>query len=79
YVQRNQTGKGRNGLSKDGYYIDDQDGPYTGAYGDILLEVISQMMQMIKESPFNDESQNDTALQSWIDVGFMPIIYKGEM
>ncbi|MCL9698709.1 hyaluronate lyase [Staphylococcus aureus] len=79
YVQDSATGKGRNGFYKDGSYIDHQDVPYTGAYGVVLLEGISQMMPMIKESPFNDSNQNDTTLKSWIDDGFMPLIYKGEM
>lgn len=79
YVQSNATGKERNGFYKDGSYIDHQDVPYTGAYGVVLLEGISQMMPMIKETPFNDKTQNDTTLKSWIDYGFMPLIYKGEM
>ncbi|HHW9452466.1 TPA: polysaccharide lyase 8 family protein [Staphylococcus aureus] len=79
YVQSNATGKERNGFYKDGSYIDHQDVPYTGAYGVVLLEGISQMMPMIKETPFKDSNQNDTTLKSWIDEGFMPLIYKGEM
>ncbi|HCY6816667.1 TPA: polysaccharide lyase 8 family protein [Staphylococcus aureus] len=79
YVQSNASGKERNGFYKDGSYIDHQDIPYTGAYGVVLLEGISQMMPMIKETPFNDKTQNDTTLKSWIDDGFMPLIYKGEM
>ncbi|UXU14976.1 polysaccharide lyase 8 family protein [Staphylococcus aureus] len=79
YVQSNATGKERNGFYKDGSYIDHQDVPYTGAYGVVLLEWISQMMPMIKETPFKDSNQNDTTLKSWIDEGFMPLIYKGEM
>lgn len=79
YVQSNSTGKERNGFYKDGSYIDHQDVPYTGAYGVVHLEGISQMMPMIKETPFKETSQNDTILKSWIDDGFMPLIYKGEM
>ncbi|HCZ8080218.1 TPA: polysaccharide lyase 8 family protein [Staphylococcus aureus] len=79
YVQSNSTGKERNGFYKDGSYIDHQDVPYTGAYGVVLLEGISQMMPMIKETPFKETIQNDTILKSWIDDGFMPLIYKGEM
>lgn len=79
YVQSNSTGKERNGFYKDGSYIDHQDVPYTGAYGVVLLEGIFQMMPMIKETPFKETSQNDTILKSWIDDGFMPLIYKGEM
>ncbi|MGE7104837.1 polysaccharide lyase 8 family protein, partial [Staphylococcus aureus] len=71
--------KERNGFYKDGSYIDHKDVPYTGAYGVVLLEGISQMMPMIKETPFKDSNQNDTTLKSWIDDGFMPLIYKGEM
>lgn len=79
YVQSNATGKERNGFYKDGSYIDHKDVSYTGAYGVVLLEGISQMMPMIKETPFNDKTQNNTTLKSWIDDGFMPLIYKGEM
>ncbi|HCW7652972.1 TPA: polysaccharide lyase 8 family protein [Staphylococcus aureus] len=79
YAQNSATGKERNGFYKDGSYIDHQDVPYTGAYGVVLLEGISQMMPMIKETLFNDSNQNDTTLKSWIDDGFMPLIYKGEM
>ncbi|HEB2333078.1 TPA: polysaccharide lyase 8 family protein [Staphylococcus aureus] len=79
YVQSNATGKERNGFYKDGSYIDHQDVPYTGAYGVVLLEGISQMMPMIKATPFKDSNQNNTTLKSWIDDGFMPLIYKGEM
>lgn len=79
YIQSNATGKERNGFYKNGSYIDHQDVPYTGAYGVVLLEGISQMMPMIKETPFKDSNQNDTTLKSWIDEGFLPLIYKGEM
>ncbi|HDP5931783.1 hyaluronate lyase [Staphylococcus aureus] len=78
YVQDSATGKARNGFYKDGSYIDHQDVPYTGAYGIVLLEGISQMMPMIKESPFKTTKDNAT-LSNWIDEGFMPLIYKGEM
>ncbi|HDB8629034.1 TPA: polysaccharide lyase 8 family protein [Staphylococcus aureus] len=79
YVQDSATGKERNGFYKDGSYIDHKDVPYTGAYGVVLLEGISQMMPMIKETPFKETSQKDTILKSWIDDGFMPLIYKSEM
>ncbi|WP_088811273.1 polysaccharide lyase 8 family protein [Staphylococcus argenteus] len=79
YVQDSATDKDRNGFYKDGSYIDHKDVPYTGAYGVVLLEGISQMMPMIKETPFKDSNQNDMTLKSWIDDGFMPLIYKGEM
>ncbi|CDR66310.1 polysaccharide lyase 8 family protein [Staphylococcus schweitzeri] len=78
YVQDSATGKGRNGFYKDGSYIDHQDVPYTGAYGVVLLEGISQILPMIKESPFKT-SQDNAILSNWIDEGFMPLIYKGEM
>ncbi|HCG2310315.1 TPA: polysaccharide lyase 8 family protein [Staphylococcus aureus] len=78
YVQDSATGKGRNGFYKDGSYIDHQDVPYTGAYGVVLLEGISQILPMIKETPFKTTQDNAT-LSNWIDEGFMPLIYKGEM
>ncbi|CDR25749.1 polysaccharide lyase 8 family protein [Staphylococcus schweitzeri] len=79
YVQSNATAKERNGFYRDGSYIDHQDVPYTGAYGVVLLEGISQILPLIKETPFKENNQNDTILKSWIDDGFIPLIYKGEM
>ncbi|RLQ97555.1 hyaluronate lyase [Staphylococcus aureus] len=78
YVQDSATGKARNGFYKDGSYIDHQDVPYTGAYGVVLLEGISQIFPMIKETPFKTTQDNAT-LSNWIYEGFMPLIYKGEM
>ncbi|MEQ6037040.1 polysaccharide lyase 8 family protein [Staphylococcus saccharolyticus] len=78
YVQDYATGKERNGFFRDGSYIDHQDVPYTGAYGVVLLEGISQMLPIVYATPFDVNNEQLQVLDYWIDEAFMPLIHKGE-
>ncbi|OSP22140.1 polysaccharide lyase 8 family protein [Staphylococcus agnetis] len=79
YVQESATRKARNGFYKDGSYIDHQDVPYTGAYGVVLLEGISQMLQVVNATSFNLNETQMKTLDHWIDDAFMPMVHKGEL
>ncbi|MCO4349112.1 polysaccharide lyase 8 family protein [Staphylococcus agnetis] len=79
YVQESATGKARNGFYKDGSYIDHQDVPYTGAYGVVLLEGISQMLPVVNATSFNLNETQMKTLDYWIDDAFMPMVHKGEL
>lgn len=79
YVQESATGKGRNGFHKDGSYIDHKDVPYTGAYGIVLLEGISQMLPVVNATSFYLNEDQMKTLDHWIDDAFMPIVHKGEL
>ncbi|WP_105996054.1 polysaccharide lyase 8 family protein [Staphylococcus agnetis] len=79
YVKESATGKARNGFYKDGSYIDHQDVPYTGAYGVVLLEGISQMLPVVNATSFNLNETQMKILDHWIDDAFMPIVHKGEL
>lgn len=79
YVQESASGKARNGFYKDGSYIDHQDVPYTGAYGVVLLEGISQMLPVVNATSFNLNETQMKTLDHWIDDAFMPIVHKGEL
>lgn len=79
YVQESATGKGRNGFHKDGSYIDHKDVPYTGAYGVVLLEGISQMLPVVNATSFYLNEDQMKTLDHWIDDAFMPIVHKGEL
>lgn len=79
YVQESATGKGRNGFYTDGSYIDHQDVPYTGAYGVVLLEGISQMLPVVNASNLRINNEQMKTLDHWIDDAFMPWVHKGEL
>lgn len=79
YVKEGATGKARNGFYKDGSYIDHQDVPYTGAYGVVLLEGISQMLPVVNATSFNLNETQMKTLDHWIDDAFMPMVHKGEL
>lgn len=79
YVQESATRKARNGFYKDGSYIDHQDVPYTGAYGVVLLEGISQMLPVVNATSFNLNETQMKTLDHWIDDAFMPMVHKGEL
>ncbi|NHM73893.1 polysaccharide lyase 8 family protein [Staphylococcus sp. 11007852] len=79
YVQEGASGKARNGFYTDGSYIDHQDVPYTGAYGVVLLEGISQMLPIVNASNLSINNEQMKTLDHWIDDAFMPTIHKGEV
>lgn len=79
YVQESASGKARNGFYTDGSYIDHQDVPYTGAYGVVLLEGISQMLPVVNASNLRINNEQMKTLDHWIDDAFMPTIHKGEV
>lgn len=79
YVKDNASGKERNGFFKDGSYIDHQDVPYTGAYGVILLEGVSQLLPIIKATPYKVNDEHIQVLDQWIDQAFIPLFHKGEL
>lgn len=79
YVQEGASGKARNGFYTDGSYIDHQDVPYTGAYGVVLLEGISQMLPVVNATSFDLNEAQMKTLDHWIDDAFMPWVHKGEL
>lgn len=79
YVQEGASGKARNGFYTDGSYIDHQDVPYTGAYGVVLLEGISQMLPVVNATSFDLNDTQIKTLDHWIDDAFMPWVHKGEL
>ncbi len=79
YVQDSATGKERNGFYKDGSYIDHTRRSIHWCLWRCTLRGDFSNDADDKRNTFNDKTQNDTILKSWIDDGFMPLIYKGEM
>ena len=79
YVGENASGKQRNGFYKDGSYIDHENIPYTGAYGVVLLDGISQVIPILNNTIYDLTEDERKILERWIDKSFMPLTYKGEL
>lgn len=66
------------GFYKDGSYIDHTNVAYNGAYGNVMIDGLSQLLPVVLQTGYLDESKLDTLYQ-FIDRAFLPLMYKGEM
>ncbi|HIB1954086.1 TPA: polysaccharide lyase family 8 super-sandwich domain-containing protein [Enterococcus faecalis] len=69
---------GQSGFFEDGSYIDHDNVALTGAYGNVLIDGLSQLFPVVIESGLLDESKLGN-LYRFIDNSFLPLIYNGEM
>ena len=74
----NYANPGESGFFEDGSYIDHENVALTGAYGNVLIDGLSQLLPTVLESGlFPVEKLNK--LYQFIDDAFLPLVYKGEM
>ena len=50
---------------------------YTGSYGNVLIEKISNIMFLLEKTPWSIKSESKDNVYKWIFESFNPIIYKG--
>lgn len=74
----NYAAPGGEGFYEDGSYIDHTNVAYTGAYGNVLIDGLSQLIPVVLQTGFLDESKLENLYQ-FIDRAFLPLMYKGEM
>ncbi|WP_159564372.1 polysaccharide lyase 8 family protein [Streptococcus halichoeri] len=74
-----QTVTNGNGFYTDGSYIDHTHIAYTGAYGNVLIDGLAQLLPIIQktDTPFTPNQINH--IYQWIDQSFLPIIIKGQL
>ncbi|MTB63538.1 hyaluronate lyase [Streptococcus sp. zg-86] len=67
------------GFYPDGSYIDHTNVAYTGAYGNVLIDGLSQLLPIIQktDTPLADEKLQ--VMYHWIDHSFLPLIIHGEL
>ncbi len=70
-----------NGFYPDGSYIDHVNVAYTGAYGKVLLDTASLLMQLTQmdASPRQMDPASVDICYSWIRDSFMPLLHKGDL
>ncbi|MGG7096101.1 polysaccharide lyase family 8 super-sandwich domain-containing protein [Clostridium sardiniense] len=65
------------GFYPDGSYVQHGIVAYTGSYGNVLINKVSNLMFLLENTPWSIKSDNKNNIYKWIFESFDPIIYKG--
>ncbi|NQX60116.1 polysaccharide lyase family 8 super-sandwich domain-containing protein [Paenibacillus qinlingensis] len=65
------------GFYDDGSFVMHTSVPYTGSYGSVMLEGVSQLLYLLNGSPWPITDPNVNNFYKWIYDGVAPLIYKG--
>lgn len=68
-----------NGFYADGSYIDHTNIAYTGAYGNVLIDGISQLLPIVQKTNHPIANEKVSLIYQWIDKSFLPLIVNGEL
>lgn len=65
------------GFYPDGSYVQHGIVAYTGSYGNVLINKVSNLMFLLEGTPWSIKSDSKNNIYKWIFESFDPIIYKG--
>src|SRR5699024_6074647 len=72
------TEPGKAGFYPDGSYIDHDNVALTGAYGNVMIDGLSQLLPVVLPAEILTDDEIDI-LYEFLDDSFLPLIHKGEM
>lgn len=67
------------GFYQDGSYIDHTNVAYTGAYGNVLIDGLSQLLPVIQKTKSPIDKDKMQSMYHWIDKSFAPLLVNGEL
>lgn len=67
------------GFYQDGSYIDHTNVAYTGAYGNVLIDGLSQLLPVIQKTKNPIDKDKMQTMYYWIDKSFAPLLVNGEL
>ncbi|EHI70657.1 polysaccharide lyase 8 family protein [Streptococcus ictaluri] len=67
------------GFYEDGSYIDHTNVAYTGAYANVLIDGLSQLIPLIQASDLKLDQSKLTHINHWIEHSFLPLMVQGEL
>lgn len=67
------------GFYEDGSYIDHTNVAYTGAYGNVLIDGLSQMVPLLQLLATSLDQQKLEVMTHWIEQAFLPLMVHGEL
>lgn len=74
-----KEGSKSEGFFEDGSYIDHTNVAYTGAYGNVLIDGLSQLVPLIQKTPYKLNTNATSIITGWIEKSFAPLIVHGEL
>ena len=67
------------GFYQDGSYIDHTNVAYTGAYGSVLIDGLSQLLPVIQKTDTPIDTAKMQTMYHWINKSFAPLMVHGEL
>lgn len=67
------------GFYKDGSFIQHENVGYNGSYGNVLIDGVSQLLPVLQNTPYSLSDNSINSVNFWIEKGFAPFIYKGNL
>lgn len=67
------------GFYRDGSFIQHNDIPYTGSYGNVLISGVGKILAITNDSPYALATEKVNAFVETVEQAFIPLIYDGEM
>lgn len=67
------------GFYQDGSFIQHDHVPYTGSYGSVLVDGLSNLLSLLQETPWEVTDPNVKNVYHWAKDSFAPLMYKGAM
>jgi len=67
------------GFYEDGSFIQHEDVAYTGSYGNVLLEGLTDMLELLSDSTWKVTDNNVENVYEWVDKSYEPLMYKGAL
>lgn len=71
--------KDGDGFYRDGSFIQHNDIAYTGSYGVVLINHLSDLLYLLSNSPFHVTDPHIDNVYQWAFDSFQPLMYKGAM
>ncbi|MPQ42186.1 polysaccharide lyase 8 family protein [Clostridium tarantellae] len=65
------------GFYSDGSFVQHGVVAYTGSYGNVLIDKVSNILYLTEGTPWEIKSRKKDNIYKWISESFQPIIYKG--
>ncbi|MCC3355344.1 polysaccharide lyase family 8 super-sandwich domain-containing protein [Bacillus sp. REN16] len=67
------------GFYEDGSFIQHEDVAYTGSYGNVLLEGLTDMLELLSDSTWKVTDPNVENVYEWVGKSYEPLMYKGAL
>lgn len=67
------------GFYEDGSFVQHEDIAYTGSYGNVLIEGLTEMLDLLSGSTWAVTDPNVSNVYDWIENAFEPFMYKGAL